>query len=486
VVQVVPDGGVGSMLDRPPTTRLAAYLTSLIKRGSIAADSFLSLGSLGITLASNAVLAVFLARLVDITTLGEILYGFAFVTILSTLASCGFDNLVIREVAQGHYSVGHIAPILLSAKVLVLAALALAVAVFVAVVPVPLKEPGILWYFAVSALVQSLRRSVGAIRKGEGDFLTDAAGSVCSSGILLGGTVAGAVLFGANTLLVGKVRLTSSVAGLVLVMALFAWRSRGELQTLRGWPPSCEDMLQLLAAALPFALHALFSTAYFQFDVLILGALGSSADVACYQAAMQVVSVAGLVFLAVMQAGYPRLASALASPDTAAMRLQKRTLRVLGGLGFCLTLVVGLGAPMLMPLVYGTEMRASIILAQILSLVLVVRAFAGGLGISLMSVGLQRVQVLAGFVALVTSVSLNLWLIPRLGGVAAAWVNVATNVLVLAVYGLWWRSASVRLSKRAARGAGLDPPGGIAALPARAGGASHSPGKNSQALECGA
>ena len=430
-----------------------SVLRSMLAQGTVGANSALSFASLTSQLLSSVVLLMILARLVEVSVLGEILYAIALAHIVEVLSSYGLGNLVIREISQERQGVAQITSTLLLAKLFLSVIFVLLVRLYVGVVGVPLGNPGDAWFYVAAGLVNSFVNSVSALRKGQNDFVTEVKISLFRSGLFFTATLAAIYSFGATTLLVGQIRLLSRVVSLAFAIAvLFKGFSKDGYLPDSGRLPELVAVCRLLVVGFPFALQAFLGLAYFQLGTLILGALTTSTEVGYYQSSMQIVLAAMLLPLAIVQAYYPRLAKAFSTGDTNGMRLMRQMMSVLTTLGFCLTAMFGLGAPFLITLLYGTKMQPGIIVLQILSLVFIVRSAASGLGISLIALGWQKVQVLAGFVATVGGLLLNLLLIPRYGFVATAWVNLATNLAVLGIYAVAWKKLAGRLEASRERG----------------------------------
>lgn len=419
-----------------PTIRI------FLDRGSIGANSLLSFSSLTVQFFSNMILVMILARLVNVGTLGEILYAIVFSNIVVVLVSYGFDNLVIREISKGRYGIAQIASNLLFAKLLLSLPLLGLIFVVIQGLSIPLTQPGNLWFYIGAALINSFVDSTTAIRKGKNDFATEMKVSLFLNGLFFVGVLAAASMWDVTTQLIGQVRLASRILALAFAMFLFVKKLEKEERKAFRWSFTPATVKELFVVGLPFALQAILGTAYFQVDSLVLGALKRSTEVGYYQASMQIVSGVMLIPIAVIQAYYPKLASSFSSSYSGGRALMATMMRMLAVLGFCLTLFFGLGASPLIQILYGPGMYPTITVMRILSLVFLIRSIAGGLGISLIAVDLQKVPSLASFVALMGSLIMNLLLIPRGGFVAVAWVNLFINLTILGIYALWWKRIS--------------------------------------------
>jgi O-antigen/teichoic acid export membrane protein len=395
---------------------------------------------------SNALLFMILARFTDVSTLGEIMYAAVFANIVVVLVSYGLDNLVVREISQSRYALSDLAVNLVFAKAVLSVLMILLLLAFMRLLSVPLKDPSDLWVYVAAALLNSFVNSLCALRKGKNDFVTEIRVSLFRNATFFVGVLIAVYLWGTSTLLVGQVRLLTAALALGLAIILFL-KELGEARSDLSLQRLHATVVKMLfVVGFPFALQAVLGTAYVQVDTLVLGAIRGSTEVGYYQAAMQIVSAMMLIPTAVIQAFYPRLAHEYSTKGPTGTPTLKRMLVVLVVLGPFLAAVLGLGASLLVATLFGTKMQPSVVVLQILSLIFLVRPLAGGLGISLMSVGLQKVLALAGSVALVTSLTLNLLLVPTRGYVAAAWVALITNVIILGIYLFEWRRASARLA----------------------------------------
>lgn len=401
----------------------------------------LSFASLSMQFSSSAVLVMVLARLVDVDTLGEILYATAFANIAIVVVSFGFEDLVIREVSQEHYSIHEITSNLLTAKLILSTVSILAVMLFINLVRIPLRHPGDLWLYYAAALINSFMNSLSALRKGKNDFATDMKVSLFSNSLLFVGTLSVAFCWGATTLLIGQIRLLCRLVSLFFATFIFLRKLQQEeygVRRTRWRGPRLMTVRELFVAGFPFGIQSVLGHAYFRLDVIVLGALRTSAEVGFYQSPMQLVSGVMLIPLAITRAYYPRLARMFSERDSKGLPLMRQMMRVLSVSGLCFTVLFGLGTSFIIMVVYGVKMEPSVPAMRILSMLFVVRFITAGLGISLMAVGLQKIAALADFVALIGSLGLGFWLIPREGFIASAWVNVLMNGCILFICSLGW------------------------------------------------
>lgn len=411
-------------------------LKSIFARGTVGTNSLLSFASLSMQFTSNAVLVMILARLVDVSVLGEILYAIVFSNIAVVIASYGFENLIIREISQKRYSIHVITVNLLVAKLALSTVLIFGIMLFIRVVPIPLRNSGDLWFYFGASLINSYINSLSALRKGRNDFSTDIKVSLFSNTLLFVITLSSVFCWGGTTLLVGQIRLLTRIFAFVFAGGLFLKRTQQEESDNWG-KVNWAIIWALFVKGLPFGLQAMLGTAYFQLDVIVLGALKNSTEVGFYQSSMQLISAMMLFPNAITNAYYPRLAEAFLSSERGLL-LMRQMMKVLIICGLCFTAVFGLGAPLIITIFYGAKMSPSIQAMRILSMLFLIRSAAGGIGMSLMAIRQQKITAWASLAALITNLSLNLWLIPTGGFVAVAWINLFTNFLIWTIYFWTW------------------------------------------------
>jgi len=222
----------------------------------------------------------------------------------------------------------------------------------------------------------------------------------------------------------GLVGLAAASLAVNVVTALTLWRlsprqpeSAQSGQAPIGW----------LRESWPLFVNQLLQGLFFKVDALLLPGLAGLAAAGVYGAAYKVSEGAGIISSSFTLALFPRFSRA--SDTTEAYRL-----------GFRLLLQVGL------PLAAGTALLAEPIVAVVggrdylpdsaVALAILIcylpLSYANGLTqYVLIAAGRQRLLTAAFVAALVFNVAANLLLIPRFGYVGAAWVTVASELVLL-------------------------------------------------------
>ena len=248
------------------------------------------------------------------------------------------------------------------------------------------------------------------------------------------GVGAGVVLLlglGAAGLVVATV--LAAVVGAAAAFSLLRRRFRVSPQV--GVPR--REVPTYLRAALPLAGIGFVSIVYERLDILMLSALSGAGDVARYSVAYNFMRLTAIVPSVVAAAFFPVLNRAL---QQGSMEEAKEkfffVVRLFILFSLPLALVLGVGAPVLVPFVFGSRYANSAHMLEILAVTPVVAFQIYAFWYVILAVRRER-RVLAVWIAgLLANVLLNAALIPRYGpaGAAWSWVSAETLVATLQVY----------------------------------------------------
>jgi O-antigen/teichoic acid export membrane protein len=195
---------------------------------------------------------------------------------------------------------------------------------------------------------------------------------------------------------------------------------------LRPWQLLPRGLWAAMArSAWPLGLAMVINQLYFRVDMLVVSATRSGVDVGAYGLAYRVLESAN-VFGGLFQAAvFPLLAAAVAAPARWRL-LARRAVLVMGVAGLGLALSGLLLAGMAVRLLGGGNYPAA---GPALSVLLV----AGGLvGLLVITIDRQRQALWVNLAALALNASLCMALVPVWGILAAAWVGVGSELLMLA------------------------------------------------------
>jgi O-antigen/teichoic acid export membrane protein len=371
----------------------------------------------------DAAFALVYLRLLGRTDVGAYTFLVVFTTYLDTLIDFGLNALLARDISRG--SIGAWAGFrVVSGLRLGLWFVGLPV---VALVYGPLREQTNIsteaalagWVFYVALLPTVLAKSATGLLWATERLDLTAAVSVLAT--LLRTALGAAVLFGG----LGLVGLAASSLATNIVTALVLWRfaSRGAM-AVQG-PPARHSAW--LRESWPLFVNQLLQGLFFKVDALLLPGLAGNAAAGAYAAAYKVSEGAGIVSSSFTLALFPRLSRE--RDLTAAYRL---ALRGLLQIAFPLAAGIALLSESIVGVVGGRAYLPDSAIALTILIAYLPLSYANGLTqYVLIAAGRQRLLTAAFVAALIFNVAANLLLIPRFGFVGAAWVTVASEVVLL-------------------------------------------------------
>ena len=234
-----------------------------------------------------------------------------------------------------------------------------------------------------------------------------------------------ALLSGGGIVSLGGVSLAVNCAT-GLVFALFCARRFVPLK------PALEPRAQLALArdTVPLMLNGLLNNVFFRIDIQVLQARGSAA-VGNYANAYKVIDAAGVIPSSFVLALFPQL-SRRATSDAALVRVYALAARLLLVAGLTLAVAGTLAAAPLTRVAWGSAfLPESANALRILVWFLPLSFFNGLTQYVLIALGLQARITRAFALAATFNLGANLLLTPVFGYVAAAWITIATEVVLL-------------------------------------------------------
>jgi O-antigen/teichoic acid export membrane protein len=236
--------------------------------------------------------------------------------------------------------------------------------------------------------------------------------------IALAAADSGMVAFAAAFLAV-----TWATVAVQVVLALRAGRI-----SLRGGRPLLRP---LTAAGIPVAISGLLILAYARIDQVLVYELAGAREAGLYAAAYRILEQSHFLPLAVATTFLPLVAAAHGADIARARRMTQHVINYMavGSLpAFAFTLVA---SEQVIRLLFGDAFVPAAPALPVLMGAFVVICFGYLSGNLVIVLGLQRRFLRYALVALVFNVALNLVLIPPYGFLAAAWVTLATEILVV-------------------------------------------------------
>jgi O-antigen/teichoic acid export membrane protein len=381
----------------------------------------------------DAAFALVYLRLLGRTDVGAYQFLVVFTTYLDTLVDFGLNALVAREVSRGSVAArSAFRAVNLLRLGLWLAGLPIVALVYGPLRPADLPADAAVagWVFYLALLPTVLAKTASGLLWAAERLELTAAVSVVST--VLRTLLGAAVLFSGFGLvgLAASSLLTNVVSATVLWM--LASRS-----AISPEPATLARPVAWLRESWPLFLNQLLQGLFFKVDALLLLPLGGAAAAGVYAAAYKVSEGAGIVSSTFTLALFPRLSRH--DDLSGAYRL---ALRLLLQVAFPLTAGVALLSAPIVALVGGRDYLPDSAVALAILICYLPLSYANGLTqYVLIAAGRQRLLTGAFAAALVFNLSANAMLIPRFSYVAAAWVTVASELVLLVPF--QWAAARV-------------------------------------------
>jgi O-antigen/teichoic acid export membrane protein len=184
----------------------------------------------------------------------------------------------------------------------------------------------------------------------------------------------------------------------------------------------------LLALSPTFLLTCVFATLYWRIDVFMLSKLGTLHELGLYGASWRVLEYTMVVSSSICLAMYPQLAAHGRGNAAHAKRMGRAVARYLFAFSMPIAVISTTSGDWILGLVFGSEFRDAGTMLSILMWTLVPYGVIRFNAYILIANDRQRIDLVINGCMCAVNILLNLWLIPRLGGVGAA---VATLVSVV-------------------------------------------------------
>ena len=198
----------------------------------------------------------------------------------------------------------------------------------------------------------------------------------------------------------------------------------------------------LIKEAWPFALFTVFALVYFEISIVMLSIIKNDLVVGLYSIAFNSI-VVFFVLADIVAGSVLPILSKMGNEMNLFKQLTKKLIVVMFGLGFCLAVLLFIGASFFVGLVYGKSFAGVVIPFRIMVWILPLRFASYVFGVSLVAAGLQKKRLIAVIICALFSILLNLILIQTYGLIGAAIATLATEGILFALYLSYYKTISV-------------------------------------------
>lgn len=420
----------------------ATHRATRVGSRRILGDVGIQLGGQVVNIALGVVTTVVLVRALEATRYGEWATIMAVIELVAMVGNFGLETVAIRLAAQEPEREGAWVG---AATSLRLAISLPALFVFIAVLAVVAADEQmllaglVLSLLYITSVISTLRIIFRLhVRNHVTVFFTTLnsvlwAGAVIAIASADGGIVAFAIAFMVITII---------VQGCLAIVALrtikVRWRGGTKL-----WP-------RLLGIGISVGIAATLTFAYGRIDQILVYELAPDPEeVGIYAAMYKILDNAGFVPMAVMVTLFPIMAGLFPADPPRLRRMMQTAIDYLGFValgGLALTIVA---AEPIIELLYGDEFTSGATVLTVLIAAFIPICVGNVAGNMVVAMDLQRRYLWLAALGLVLNLALNVVLIPEYGIEAAAWVTLATEVVVVALAtAMVLRRIEMRLSLR--------------------------------------
>jgi O-antigen/teichoic acid export membrane protein len=393
-----------------------------VGRGRAALDVTIQVVGRAVNLVPGVVVTLLLTRSLGDDGFGEWSTALAIVQIAATIGDFGLEQVAVRQAAADRRREQHWIGALLTLRLAIAVPVTLACALVELLVAnsTRMGAAGILLAGTILIAPFSVTRATFQLRiRNDLSILVMTVNSVLWTAAVV------AIAAGDG----GMVAYAAAFLGAALVSTLLeVWLAvRMSRPRLRG---SARLWRELARIGVPIGLAGLIVTAYVKLDQILLFALAGAHDAGLYGAIYRILDQAQFVPVAVMTTLFPIIASSWPADPPRVRRLGQMVADYLAivslpALGFTIV-----ASEPVVRLLFGESFIDAAKGLPILMAAFVTICFGYLAGHLVVVLELQRLFLRNAALALAFNVILNLILIPPYGFLAAAWVTLATEVLV--------------------------------------------------------
>jgi len=379
-----------------------------------------------------AILGILIARYLGAKEFGELSFVFAFVLLFSIIADFGLITLTIREIARNTSLAKKYINNIVIIKV-ILGSIAFGMIILVSNLLHKTTEIKTLIYLAAAwMIIQSFVQFFQSIFRAFEKMEYEALSKIIYSAVLFALIIYGIHLSWGIKALMQSYVLAAAI-GLIVVLFLI-WikfiKFRIEVDLL-FWK-------KLLNEAWPFALFTVFAIMYFQISVVMLSLMDTDRAVGLYSIAFNSVVVFLILADIVASSVLPTL-SKLINRNNLFKRLIRKLIILLLITGLSLAIILFLGAPFLIKLIYGIEFVEATRAFQVMVWILPLRFMNYIFAVFLIVMNLQKKRLNAAIICALFNVLINLILIPVFGFMGAAVSTLLTEITLFFIYFAFYR-----------------------------------------------
>ena len=177
-------------------------------------------------------------------------------------------------------------------------------------------------------------------------------------------------------------------------------------------------------------LSSVFALLYLNFDVVMLGYMKSNYDVGIYNSAVKIYLILAIPFQLIFSSFYPSLTKGYYQKSNIIKNIFTRYLKYQLVFGVALMSFSLIFCPYIVKIFLGTKYIPSILPLRILSINIFIVSVSYSFGNPLIAWGMQKYHTISLAVGAIVNIVLNFILIPYYSYIGAAYVTVASELIV--------------------------------------------------------
>lgn len=392
---------------------------------------WLSVAEIGARVARGG-LAIVAARMLGAEGLGVFSYAIALGGLMTFFEDAGIGTFVTRHFAK---NTEHRATVLGTALALKILLSSIALLFFVSVGPIvsTLPEAGIIIpIVAILLMADSLRGFFFSITRAEQQMHIESRIQLITNTLI--------VILG-----IGFMMINPTALSLVLGYALGSSIGCGLAYiAVRHHIPHLQKHFsktrfkEIFFAAWPFTILAVSNVLIFNTDTLFLGYYGNTTDVGLYGAASRLVQLFYILPALFAVSSFPTLVKR-ADDWTEFWSALRKSLLLMISLAIALIIILTTTASFIVPLLFGISFLSAVPILMILSLTYIPIFIGSMLNNAVIAMDLQKKFVIANIAGIIINMTLDIILIPTMGGIGAAIASVAglSVITLVTIYKLY-------------------------------------------------
>lgn len=207
--------------------------------------------------------------------------------------------------------------------------------------------------------------------------------------------------------------------GLMLAIGLVIIYHRENLQ-IKAWVFNTSRATSLLSQSWPLILSAVMVTLYMQIDILMLKYFAGSTEAGIYSAAARISEAWYFIPVAIVTSVFPAIIHARKTDLARYKKRLQNLYDLLVAISLPVALIVSLGADTFISLVYGEQFDGAGVMLSIHIWSGIFVFLGSASGQYLLAEGFTMISFYRTAIGAIANVLLNLWLIPRYGGLGAS------------------------------------------------------------------